>query len=328
MKKFVWNIYRKINKLPKMVCLEACSLCQLNCPDCHMRKNAPDLIVGNGYLKFKDFKKFVDKHPYIESIELSFCGEIFLNPEILEIIKYASIKKVQLTAFNGVNFNTVSDEILEALVKYKFAGLTFSIDGITQATYHKYRKNGDIDKVFENIKKLNTYKDTYRSIFPILQWQYIVFEHNKHEILETQKIKNELKIERIIFKKPWNSDELDIKTKLLIHKAEETFIKDSEILNILKKNNIKLCIQPWKKPQINWNGELLGCCCSTHNSIGANVFKIGLKRALKSKKLAYMKSVLTGESECNDSLQCKHCEFYIEMQRKGRYLSKHDIKIV
>ena len=124
-----WEIYRKINKLPKMVCIEACSICQLNCCDCHMRKNDSNIIVGNGYLKFKDFKNFIDKNPYIKKIELSFCGEIFLNPELNEIIKYAYKKNVELTALNGVNFNTVSDETLETLVKYKFKGIKQIIQG-------------------------------------------------------------------------------------------------------------------------------------------------------------------------------------------------------
>ena len=49
-------------------------------------------IVGQGFLSFKNFKKLVDDNPYIEIIELSHCGEIFLNPELIEIIKYAHEK--------------------------------------------------------------------------------------------------------------------------------------------------------------------------------------------------------------------------------------------
>lgn len=324
---FLFELYRKINKLPNKVCIEACSLCQLNCRDCYMRKDDKNCIIGNGYLKFKDFKKFIEKHPYIKDIELSLSGEIFLNPELLEIIKYAYEKNVKLTAFNGVNFNTVSDEMLEALVKYKFTGITFSIDGTSQKTYEMYRRNGNFDKVIENIKKLNKYKEKYNSKFPILNWQYIVFEHNKHEIIETTKLKEELKITMLYFKEPWGSGGFDIETKIEISQVQKTFNKetDNEIIQILKENNIYLCLYPWLKPQINWNGTLLGCCCSTHHDLTANVFKDGLKKALNNKKVKYMKAVLTGKSQSDETLHCTYCPFYLQMKRNNKFITESTI---
>lgn len=327
---FLIELYRKINKLPNKVGIEACSLCQLNCRDCYMRKDDKNCIIGNGYLKFKDFKKFIEKHPYIKDIELSLSGEIFLNPELLEIIKYAHSKNVKLTAFNGVNFNTVSDEMLETLVKYKFTGITVSIDGTSKETYEIYRQNGNFDKVIENIKKLNKYKEKYNSKFPILQWQYIVFGHNKHEIIQTPKLKEELKFANIYFKEPWGSGGFDIETKIKISQVQKTFNKetDNEIIQILKENNIYLCLYPWLKPQINWNGTLLGCCCSTHHDLTANVFKDGLKKALNSKKCKYMKDVLMNKCKSDDTLHCTHCPFYLSMKEHNRFITRNDIKFI
>lgn len=327
---FLIELYRKINKLPNKVCIEACSLCQLNCTDCYMRKNDENCIIGSGYLKFKDFKTFVDKHPYIKSIELSLSGEIFLNPELLEIIKYAHKRKVRLTAFNGVNFNTVSDKMLEALAEYKFTGLTFSIDGTSKETYEIYRRNGDFNKVIENIKKLNKYKEKYNSKFPILRWQYIVFEHNKHEIIQIPKLKEELKIESIYFKEPWGSNVFDTETINSIKKIRTILSrsKDEDINNIERENNIHLCLYPWLKPQINWNGELLGCCCSTHHSLDVNVFDIGLKKALNSKKCKYMRNVLTGKCESNNTIHCTYCPFYLSMKEHNRFITSKDIKFI
>ena len=132
--------YKSKDDLPKKVRLEACSLCQLDCPECTVRlleKKAPKDWLG--YLKFDDFKKFVDDNDFIKEIELSNNGEIFLNPELDEIIKYAYMKKIKLRAFNGVNLNTVSEKTLENLVKYKFRLLKVSIDGATPETYKIYR---------------------------------------------------------------------------------------------------------------------------------------------------------------------------------------------
>ena len=80
MKKFYMSLYRKINKLPRMVRIEACSLCQLNCTECYMREIPNKTIIGNGYLKYDDFKKFIETNPYIEEIELSLAAKFFLIP--------------------------------------------------------------------------------------------------------------------------------------------------------------------------------------------------------------------------------------------------------
>ncbi len=102
-----------------MISLETSSIYQLKCPICPtgMGQNREG-TVGWGYLKFKDFKNFVDNHPNIKNIELSKWGEIFLNPELKQIVKYSYIKKINLTAYTGVNLNNAKIEVLKSLVKY------------------------------------------------------------------------------------------------------------------------------------------------------------------------------------------------------------------
>ena len=159
-----WNIIRTFIKQiiysytekPKHIQLDLCSMCQLKCVKCPM-DNPPTRrqLFGWGYLKFEDFKNFVDKNKYIKSIETSRMGEIFLNPDLDKIIKYAFDKKIELTAGNGVNLNYLKEETAENLVKYKFKRLTISIDGATPETYAIYRRGGDFNKVIENIKLIN-----------------------------------------------------------------------------------------------------------------------------------------------------------------------------
>ncbi|MDD4183414.1 MAG: hypothetical protein PHT53_06310, partial [Candidatus Omnitrophica bacterium] len=104
------------------ICIEASSNCQLNCVCCR-RPEIENGPIGKGNLKFEDFKKFVNTYPTFRQIELSNYGEMFMNPELVEIIEYAYNKKIVLTADNGVNLNTVSDEVLRCLVKYQFKSL-------------------------------------------------------------------------------------------------------------------------------------------------------------------------------------------------------------
>jgi MoaA/NifB/PqqE/SkfB family radical SAM enzyme len=65
-----------------------------------------------------------------------------------------------LTADNGVNLNAAKEDVLEGLVKCNFRRITCSIDGASSETYKVYRVGGNLDKVLENIKKINCYKKT------------------------------------------------------------------------------------------------------------------------------------------------------------------------
>ena len=98
---------------PRMIRLEASSACQLRCHDCPNASKAILPTVGRGFLRLSDFQKFLDKNPWIARIELSNYGEIFLNPDLLAIIKHAYDRKVVLTADNGANLNNVKSSVLE-----------------------------------------------------------------------------------------------------------------------------------------------------------------------------------------------------------------------
>ncbi len=299
--------YKSKKELPKTIHLEACSLCQLNCVECPVRKAekyAPADWLG--YLKFKDFKKFVDDNDFIERIELSQKGEIFLNPELDEIIEYAHLKNIFLTANTGVNLNTVSEKTLENLVRYKFGKLTVSLDGATGETYKIYRRGGDFDVVIDNIKKINYFKEKYNSEFPKLTWQFILFGHNEHEIELAKERARGLNM-GIKFKQNYSPKYSPIKNIKLIE--AQTGLKLTQ--NNKNKHLINPCLAMLKTPQIGYNGDLLGCHMFFVEKFSANVFKDGFLNAINSPDFIYAKKMLTDFSiEPKNEILCSNCYRY------------------
>ncbi len=293
-----------------------------------MRNKSSGQVIGSGYVKFEEFKKFLRKNPYIEAIETSLSGEIFLNPDFIKIIKYAHEKNVRLTALNGVNFNTVSDEILEALAEYKFTAITFSIDGASNETYSIYRRNGNFDKVINNINKLNEFKRKYNSKFPILVWQFIIFEHNKHEVEKAYELAKKLNFSNIYYKLPWKDTKYtnEEMNRLRAANSKRIPLYDGEILTVLQENNNPLCFQPWIQPQINWDGRLLGCCCSTNHDLGVNVFKSGIKSALGSNRMKKMRRILEGNFPAESGFACNYCGFYEKMKQNNHFINSKKFK--
>ena len=291
--------------------LEASSMCQLNCPLCitGTRKNKKG-VIGWGYLKFQDFKNFLKENPNINNIELSNYGEIFLNPELKDIIKYAYTNSLHLTAKNGVNLNTISEDITKCLVKYEFRVLSVSIDGATNKTYQIYRVGGNFNKVINNVKKINYYKKKYKKKFPRLIWQFVIFGHNEHEFLFAKKMAEKLDMK---FTPKFNWDPLysPVKDKEFVRKESNYGVASrEEFMQKYKKDHRLQCYQLWFHPQINWDGKLLGCCSNIFSDFG-NVFVLGLKECLKSEKYIYTKRMLLGEVKARKDIPCFKCRLYI-----------------
>ncbi len=268
-----------------------------------------------------NFQKLLDENPWIAEIELSNYGEIFLNPDLLEIIEYAYERKITLTADNGVNFNNVRIEVLEGLVKYKFRRITVSIDGASNKTYKQYRIGGNYDVVIENIKKVNLFKQQYQSKYPLLSWQFVIFGHNEHELLTARKLANELNM-YFYTKLSWDAKFSPVQNQEVIRK-ELGAVSRGEYKEKYGVDYAQgICRQLWEQPQINWDGKVLGCCRNFWGDFGGNVFTDGLLESLNNEKINYAKDMLMGRQGARDDIPCATCGIYLDMKREGHWLKR------
>ncbi len=299
---------------PKELRLELCSICQLNCVACYMRKYNYG-TTGKGVMKYAVVKNLLDKYPFVKAIEISNNGEPFLNPELDKIFKYAYDHGIKVTCSNGANFNNVPDKVLEALVKYKVSTVTISLDGATNETYQQYRVNGDINKVIANVKKVNEYKKKYKTKYPHLVWKYILMEHNECDVEKAIKMAKELNMQ-IAFFLDWRG--FTPKNPQKIEKLTG--------LNFTKKCKPQLyqdfCMQMIKSPQINWDGRLFGCCMTYDTDWGKNVFKEGLIESVNSDYYRHAIYKLLGdETDYNEENQCNtRCNTYDSFIKKGDHV--------
>ena len=297
----------------KDIRIDASSICQLKCPLCPTSKGLNKTnAVGLGFLKFENFKKFINANPNVKMIELSNWGEVFLNPEINDIIKYAYEKKVALTATNGVNFNHVNEDTLKYLVKYKFKFLSISIDGASQEIYSKYRIGGNFNKVIDNIKKINEYKKKFKSRYPILLWQFVKFGHNQHELALAKKTAKKLNMSFVI-KDNWDKDYSPVNSNenILINKNKS---KKTKNINI----DPFFCSYLWTGPQINWDGKLLGCCINYWYDFG-NVFDESLSSLINKDIYIHTKNVLLGKEKPGNNFPCINCNVYENLSKNNLY---------
>jgi MoaA/NifB/PqqE/SkfB family radical SAM enzyme len=275
--------------------------------------------VGSGFLKLRDFQELLDRNPRLKVIELSNYGEMFLNPELLEIIKYACERGVSLSADNGVNLNNVREEVIEGLVKYKFRSMTCSIDGASDETYQVYRVKGDFGAVLENVRKINFFKRKYRSKYPRLTWQFVVFGHNEHEIPRARKLASDLGME-IYFKLSWDAKFSPVRDQDLVRKEIGAASREE----YQQRNGVDymqgICRQLWDQPQINWDGKVLGCCRNFWGDFGGNAFRDGLLNSINNEKISYAREMLLGKKAAREDIPCTKCSIYLDRKDNGKWM--------
>jgi MoaA/NifB/PqqE/SkfB family radical SAM enzyme len=305
---------------PRSAVVEATSHCQLRCPSCPTAQRDTDKALSRGYLTPSMLTRILDGGRKLRHLELSNWGEAFLNPKLLEILKIAKDRHVAMTISNGANLNNARDEVLEALVKYGVQDITCSIDGASQATYEKYRRGGNFDQVISNIKRINHFKEKYRSTFPLLRWQFILFGHNEHEVDKARQMAADLNM-AINFKLSWDPDYAPVADQRLARRLAGAADRQESSDDHGIRYHSKACTQLWRKPAINWDGKVIGCAVNYWGNFGDIDADGGFTAAVNSDRMKYARKMLMGLAPPRGDVPCSTCEHYLHRQRSGHWIT-------
>lgn len=315
---------------PRWLRLDAAPICQLRCPTCPTAGGEIGRRLGTATLKPQQFEQLLRQNPWVRQVELSNWGEIFLNPQLLEIMEIAHRFEVELSADNGVNFNHVSEAVLEGLVRFRFRRLNCSIDGATQEVYEQYRRKGDLNRVLGHLRRLQEIKRSAGSPYPELQWQFVAFQHNLHEIDRARELAEELGME-FFLKLSW--EDLYSETAYSpVRDAEELrrqhpqgVASREEFRDKMGREYLKgVCLQLWHQPQVHSDGRMLGCCVNSSMDYG-NVFQDGLEEVLNGPRLEHARRMLLGQAKARPDVACSQCQVYRAMCSQGRFLSEEEV---
>jgi MoaA/NifB/PqqE/SkfB family radical SAM enzyme len=256
--------------------------------------------LTKGFLTLSNFKKLIDEiYPYIKYVHLSNKGEIFLNPEIFQIIKYAKVKRMLVEV--DTNLNYFNKDMAEKLVNSKMDYLTVSIDGASQKTYSIYRRGGNFNRVIRHIKWINEIKKKHGSKKPFLIWQFIVFGHNEPELKKAELLANNLNMKFRVVSNDWDDAYSPPKNK----RFQREFLE-------AKNSCGNICLQLWYSPVINWNGNMRGCCSQIkENKHFGNVFENGFFKVFYGKKISLARNSLNGKLDyIPKNIPCISCIRY------------------
>jgi len=197
--KAYWNVFKlrmnlalkreAVRNYPVIAFIEPTLFCNLQCPACPTGLRLglrPTVSIDEEF-----FRSTIDEiGDYLFQLYMYNWGEPLLHKHTPEMIRYAKEKDIKIVLSTNLSIK-LTDEYIDRLVLSGLDTMIISLDGVTQESYSRYRKNGKLSLVRENVGRLRAAKQRLGVNTPKLVWQFLVFRHNEHEIEQARAIYKE-----------------------------------------------------------------------------------------------------------------------------------------
>ena len=182
--------------LPYMLTVEPTNRCNLRCPLCPTGKRLPGRDWQN--MDVEAFRRIMDEvGDYVYMINFQNWGEPLLARELPELIAIARRKRVATTVATNGNYPL---KLNQRIVESGLDNIVVAVDGATQETYEQYRVNGKLDVVTNNIKQLVKLREAAGLRRPFVEFQFLVFDHNRQDIPAIKRLAKELGADGLIIR--------------------------------------------------------------------------------------------------------------------------------
>lgn len=244
--------------LPVSISFEPTTSCNLRCPECP--SGLRQFTRPTGMLKQDFFRQTIDDiHKELLYLIFYFQGEPYLNPEFLEMVRYASAKKIYTAT--STNAHYLTDAVAKATVESGLDRLIISVDGTTQDTYKQYRVGGNLEKVLEGAKNIVKWKKELKSKTPFVFFQFLVVKHNEHQVEEIKRLAKEIGVDEVRFKSAQVYDyETDPNQLIPENPRYSRYLKNPDGTYRPKNKLENRCWKLWHANVITWDGLVVPCC--------------------------------------------------------------------
>jgi radical SAM protein with 4Fe4S-binding SPASM domain len=242
---------------PVSISFEPTTSCNLRCPECPSGLRA--FTRPTGMLKRDFFSETIDQlHKDLLYLVFYFQGEPYLNPDFLDMVKYASQRKIYTAT--STNAHYLTDSNAKRTIESGLDRLIISIDGTTQDTYAKYRVGGNLEKVLAGARNIVKWKKELKSRTPFVVFQFLVVKHNEHQLEEVKQLAKEIGVDDVWFKTAQVYDFENDPNDLIPTIDKYSRYRRTENGNKFKGRLSNHCWRLWHDPVITWDGLVAPCC--------------------------------------------------------------------
>lgn len=243
--------------LPVSLSFEPTTSCNLRCPECPSGLRAfsrPTGMLNKNF--FKDTMDEVGKD--LTYLIFYFQGEPYLNPDFLEMVKYAHEKKIYTAT--STNAHYLNDANAKRTIESGLDRLIISIDGTTQEVYEQYRIGGKLEKVLEGARNIVRWKKELKSNTPHIIFQFLVVKPNEHQIEDVKKLGKEIGVDEVRYKTAQIYDYKNGSNLIPTIDYYSRYKKDENGTYSIKNKMLNHCWKLWHSCVITWDGAVVPCC--------------------------------------------------------------------
>lgn len=244
--------------LPVSISFEPTTSCNLRCPECPSGLRA--FTRPTGMLQQDFFRRTIDEiHRELLYLIFYFQGEPYLNPEFLDMVRYARERGIYTAT--STNAHYLNDENARKTIESGLDRLIISIDGTTQEVYQQYRVGGKLDKVLEGARNVVKWKKQLNSSTPFIIFQFLVVKPNEHQIESVKKLAGEIGVDDVRFKTAQVYDYENDPNQLITNIDKYSrYRKTAEGVYIPKNKLANRCWKMQHSNVITWDGLVVPCC--------------------------------------------------------------------
>lgn len=243
--------------LPFSISFEPTTSCNLRCPECPSGLRAFTRPIG--MLEKDFFTKTIDEiHKDLLYLIFYFQGEPYLNPDFLEMVKYAAAKKIYTAT--STNAHYLTDENSRKTIESGLDRLIISIDGTTQEVYQQYRIGGKLEKVLEGARNIVKWKKQMNSKTPYVFFQFLVVKPNEHQIEDVKKLAEEIGVDGVRYKTAQVYDFENGNPLIPTIDKYARYKKQANGKYAIKNSLDNNCWKLWHSCVISWDGLVVPCC--------------------------------------------------------------------
>ncbi len=251
----VWGV-------PVQLMYEPTNYCNLRCPQCPT--GTRELARPEGLVRDTEaYRKTVDelaKDSFL--VQLYFQGESYLSPKFFEMVEYASSK--HLFSEISTNAHFLTDENCRRTIEAGLTKVIISVDGTTQEVYEKYRVRGRLSKVIEGTKRLIEWKKKLGRRNPYIDFQFIVFSHNEHQIDDVKKLGKDLGVDKVSIKTAQIYNPEDGNDLMPRNKQLSRYELGPDGHYHIKSDLANHCWFLWHTASVTWDNRVVPCCFDKH----------------------------------------------------------------
>lgn len=242
---------------PISISFEPTNFCNLRCPECP--SGLRSFTRPTGMLQTDFFRATIDEmHRELLYLVFYFQGEPYLNPKFLDMVKYATDKKIYTAT--STNAHYLTDDNARKTIESGLDRLIISIDGTTQEVYEQYRVGGQLQKVIDGARNIVKWKKELNSKKPFVVFQFLVVRPNEHQIEEVKKLGREIGVDDVWFKTAQIYDYENDPNQLIPTREEYSRYKRTANGVRFKGRVQNQCWRLWHDPVITWDGLVAPCC--------------------------------------------------------------------